>query len=357
MFDAAGHLDDLRSWPTERLVARRRDVVSEQRRLRTEELLLTRVLDERGRIDVTVGADGESAHTVRAKVETARALESLPAIAAVAYAGQLSDDQLSSAVKLADESSDTEWAARAPNVAPADFARLARSRTKPSVEEWRIRQESRSLRMWWDKNRGMLHVRGELPDLLGAKFEATVARITDRMKPPKGQPWLRWEQRAADAAGELCDVWETAEPPAAAKPLLVVHVPKDGPAEVAGIPLPDAVVEGLRATGKVEPLLVDDAGVPVTLGKQTSLLSPKIGRAVMLRDGHCRIPGCEHHHSLQIHHLRPRSWGGSDDPANLAAMRGGWSSPDAHPAWPVGAGRQSAPARRPPPRPPRQTDH
>jgi hypothetical protein len=242
-------------------------------------------------------------------------------VAAAAYAGKLSDEQLSSVVKLADEESDAEWAARAANTAPADLARLARSRTKPPVEEGQQRQAARSLRMWWDTSRGMLQVRGELPDLLGAKFEATINRISDRMKPPKGQPWLRWEQRAADAAGELCDVWETAEPPAAAaKPLLVVQVPKDGPAEVAGIPLPDAVVEGLRASGKVEPVLVDDDGVPVAVGKQTGLLSPKVARAILLRDGHCRIPGCETRHGLQLHHLRPRSWGGTDDPSNLAAV-------------------------------------
>src|SRR3954469_22587387 len=78
MFDAAGHLEELRCWPTPRLQARRQEVVAEQRRLRTEELLLTRVLDERGKVDPTVGADGESARSVRDKLETARRLGSLP---------------------------------------------------------------------------------------------------------------------------------------------------------------------------------------------------------------------------------------------------------------------------------------
>ena len=121
------------------------------------------------------------------------------------------------------------------------------------------------------------------------------------------------------ALGELLDVWETTEAPAAAaKPLLVVHVPKNGPAEVAGIPLPDAVVESLRANARIEPALVDD-GIPVAVGKRTTALSPKIARAVLLRDGHCRIPDCEIDHGLQIHHIRPKSWGGSDDLSNLAA--------------------------------------
>ena len=41
---------------------------------------------------------------------------------------------------------------------------------------------------------------------------------------------------------------------------------------------------------------------------------------MLLRDGHCRIPDCEIDHGLQIHHLRPQSWGGSDDPSDLAAV-------------------------------------
>jgi hypothetical protein len=56
MFDVGQHLDELRSWPTGRLHAQH------------EELL-----DERGQIDTSVGRDGESANTVREKVETARA--------------------------------------------------------------------------------------------------------------------------------------------------------------------------------------------------------------------------------------------------------------------------------------------
>ena len=43
-------------------------------------------------------------------------------------------------------------------------------------------------------------------------------------------------------------------------------------------------------------------------------------RAVLLRDSHCRCGNCEVRYGLQVHHLRPRSWGGSDDPSNLAAV-------------------------------------
>ena len=62
-----------------------------------------RVLDERGRVDPTLGDQGESPRTLRDKLETARRLESLPEIAAVAYEGDLSAEQLSAVTKLADE--------------------------------------------------------------------------------------------------------------------------------------------------------------------------------------------------------------------------------------------------------------
>jgi hypothetical protein len=289
-----------------------------------EDLDVLRVLDERGRIDPTVGLDGESARTVREKVETARALESLPAVAAAAHAGDLSAEQLGAVARLADEDSDAEWARRAPNVAPADLARLARTQVKPSTEDARRRYEARSLRMWWAPDTGMLHLHGQFPDVMGAKLEATIQRLTERAKPTKGKAWASFEHRAADALAVMCDAVDVAErvetPTLAAKPLFMVQFPKDGPAEVAGIPLADAVVEQLRANASIEPMLVDDTGVPVVIGNRTSGLSPKVIRAVLLRDGHCRCENCDLRYGLQIHHLRPRSWGGTDEISNLAAV-------------------------------------
>ena len=65
MFDVADHLDELRCWPTDRLIAHHECLVREQRRLALEDLDVLRVLDERGQIDPTIGRDGESARTVR----------------------------------------------------------------------------------------------------------------------------------------------------------------------------------------------------------------------------------------------------------------------------------------------------
>jgi hypothetical protein len=122
----------------------------------------------------------------------------------------------------------------------------------------------------------------------------------------------------------MCDAVEVAEkvetPQLAPRPLFCVDVPEDGPAEVAGIPLPDAMVERLRAGARLEPVLVDGEGAPVAVGRAASALSAKVARAVLLRDGHCRCGECDLRYGLHVHHLRPRSWGGTDEVSNLAMV-------------------------------------
>src|SRR4051794_38751360 len=146
MFDLSEHLDELRCRPTGWLQARRDALVREQRRLRVEELAVTRVLDERGALDADVAArDGVSERTLRETVETARALEALPSVAAAAHAGALSPEQLAPVTQLADEGSDAEWAARGANVAPTDLARMVRSQRTPTMAELRERRHARAL--------------------------------------------------------------------------------------------------------------------------------------------------------------------------------------------------------------------
>ncbi len=321
MFDAL--VDELSTHSTGWLEARRHEVICAQRELHTEELAIVRVLDTRGRIDPTVGSHGESARVVRDKVETARALEALPEIGRVAFEGGFSDEQLSQVARLADEFSDREWAVRAPNVDPVELARLVRNVEKPSAEDSRARHAARSLRMWWTRDKGFLNVRGQLPDVMGAEFEATITRLTEQMKPAKGQAWAPFEQRAADALLQLCDPPARADEHAPSLALLAglqVAVPLHGPAEIAGIPIADSLLEQLRANASITPVLVDDDGTVVSIGRATPALSPKLRRAVLLRDARCRVPGCGRRRGLEVHHMVPRSWDGSDETSNLAAV-------------------------------------
>jgi hypothetical protein len=325
VFDHDVCLDQFRSWSTDRLTAHRDDLVAAQRRLHLQELDVLRVLDERGRIDVSTGANGESAKVVRDKVETARRLEALPAIAEAAHGGRLSDEQLRSVVQLADERTDREWAGRAPNMDPIELARQARCATKPSPSDQRARHEARGLRMWWTPDRAMLHLHGQLPDVMGQAFESTIYALTEQMRPAKGHAWDTLEHRAADALAALCDRdggdgRDDRTPSLARQPNIQLLVPPSGPAEVAGIPIADSLLEQLRANAMIEPVVIDEQGAPLVVGRRASVLSPKIRRSVLLRDGKCRVPGCGARKGLEVHHLVPRSRGGTDEVANLACV-------------------------------------
>ena len=99
----------------------------------------------------------------------------------------------------------------------------------------------------------MLDGRFSLPDVDGALFERVINQMVDRMKPTKGQPWETRARRGADALMDLVRNYGHVEAPSGPDPYFSVHVPPEGPAEVAGIPLPDEMVEALRASARVEP--------------------------------------------------------------------------------------------------------
>jgi hypothetical protein len=293
--------------------------------------------------------------SVRETVETARALEDLPEVAVAAFEGRLSDEQLGPVARLADASSDAEWARRAPNTAPADLARLARSQVTPTMDEARARRAARELGFWWRTDAGMLDGRFSLPDLDGALVERVFTHMIDQMKPAKGQPWETRARRGADALVQLCRNYADDHAVATPNLVMVVEVPQHGPATIASIPVPDEMVQALRAQAKIEPILVDDHGMPVETGKARAPLSAKTLRAVRVRDAHCRWPGCDRRAGLPVNHLWPVSWGGTDERANLAAVcSGGGTDHHGQLARPVPVVGQPEPAPRLAPRAPRR---
>jgi hypothetical protein len=322
VFDYGDRLHELRCHTTEWLQLRRTELVAEQRRLRVEELAVVAVLDERGAVDDAVAAsDGVSVRAWRDTIETARALEDLPCLAAAAHDGAVSPEQLTPAARLADEDSDAEWAHRAGHTAASDLHKLVRTQRTPTEEEGRERRSRRGVRTWWDDDTGMLRFSGAgLPDVDGALVESVLTHMVDRMKPTKGQRWESRAARTADALVELARNYADVHAVEHPAPLFVVHVPLEGPAEICGIPLPEGMVEKVRAQAKIKVVVDDDSGQELARGKATPSLSPRVRHSVLRRDGHCRWGDCDRRHGLQVHHLWPKSWGGTDEQSNLAGV-------------------------------------
>ena len=322
--DYGALVHELRCHRTERIAAIRAEAVREQRRWRLRELAATRVLDERGALDDSLAqTDGVSVRTVRETVATARALEDLPAIAAVAADGRLSGAQLTEVVKVAAPGDEHVWATEAPAWSPADLAQRAREQHAPTLEEAEARRAARELRWWWNRRTGMLDGRFSLPDIDGALVETVLVELVERMRPTEGRPWDSREHRGADALVELCRIARDHDPHAQTigyRAHFLVHVPAEGPAQVGGVPLPDAMVARRTAVRRRRWWSPARAGPRPAAGRVESALSEKTKRVVRQRDGHCRWPGCDRRHGVQVHHLWPASWGGPDTIANLATV-------------------------------------
>jgi hypothetical protein len=87
--------------------------------------------------------------------------------------------------------------------------------------------------------------------------------------------------------------------------------PGDGPGEAPA----QSAAAAAPTAGATPPARV----VPITRARQT--IPPAVRRAVLARDRHrCRVPGCTHATFLDVHHIVPRSEGGSNDPLNLIGI-------------------------------------
>ena len=319
-------LFELRCWDTDRLRAERERVIVERRKLRTRELALTRVLDERDAFAKDQAArDGETEAQSQRKRETAKKLEHLPNLGNAAMNGELSDEQLEPAADLADEDSDEEITERAKSASPLELQRMARDRRRAAREGSVKRRNRRSLRKWRDDD-GFLCGRFELPmEHGGAIVEKFFDLVTENMRPQTGEAWEPLDRRQADVLIGLCQMEAGADDSAehatvGARVDFHVDIRLDGEATMCGVPLPDEWVEAARANARLHLRVVDDNGNVIAEDRARTFVSQKRRRAIVRRDGRCRWPGCNRRLRLQVHHLHPSSWGGTDDTSNLAAV-------------------------------------
>ena len=68
------------------------------------------------------------------------------------------------------------------------------------------------------------------------------------------------------------------------------------------------------------PVLENRFGEPLSIGRKTRSIPPAIRRALQLRDGGCRFPGCTHTRFVDGHHIRHWADGGETSLENLVLL-------------------------------------
>jgi hypothetical protein len=312
-------VDDFRCHPTEWLREERARVVVEQRRLRLQEVAITKVLDERDARDPMPDAS-VPASTQKAIIEVARALESTPALADAAVAGALSFEQLEPLTRLATSQTDAEWAQRGKNLSPFDLQKLARRTRTLTAEDSRARCEARELRTWREPELGMVAGRFRIPELDGILVERVFEHMAEQLRPARGDAWDSLAHRKADALVELCTSYADVEPTGKFRHTIVTHVRADGTADCDGLEITPATIAAAQPAAKIKTRREDAHGVETSTTPARTALPAAIERHVKDRDPHCRVPGCTITRRLQPHHLVPCCRGGWDGIDNLAMV-------------------------------------
>jgi uncharacterized protein DUF222/HNH endonuclease len=274
---------------------------------------------------------------------TARALKHMPETAAALAAGDVGV----SAVRILVEARSTnreEFASAETLLVNAAKALPARE-LQQAVAHWRqivdSRDALRESERHWNRRHlhvspsmfGMVRIDGDLDPETGQTVIAALQAVLDvearTIDPDDGRTA---PQRRADAMGVVCRWWlDRSDRPVVAGELPHVTVLVDVPAlqgdpggraefpdagaihpEIARVWACDASVGRVVMKGRTEPLDV---------GRRTSVVPPAMRRAVVVRDRHCRFPGCDRPVSwCDCHHIVHWADGGPTAVGNLILL-------------------------------------
>jgi Domain of unknown function (DUF222)/HNH endonuclease len=139
-------------------------------------------------------------------------------------------------------------------------------------------------------------------------------------------------QRRVDALGEICRQWlNVADRPIVGgeRPHVTVTVSLEAlqasrgePGEMDHVgPVPAEMARRLSCDAAVRRVVLAPSSEPLDIGRKTAVIPAGMRRAVIVRDRHCRFPGCDRPHSwCDVHHVVHWADGGATALSNLVLL-------------------------------------
>ena len=284
---------------------------------------------------------GLSRREAAGQVKTAQRLQALPDVQRAVESGRVSFANARVLADTSDKTSpeavteDSGLLAKASSLPPDQFAREASrwsaQRKADSTEtDWQRLRRRRWLRIW-DGDDGMVHLRGELDPVAGAKLrnrlheQAEALRRGDRKHAEAEE--RGHDQRMADALEALTadgtGDGSNRRTGRRADISIVQHLSADGTrdfAEIAGgAVIPQSVLEEHMCNARVAGVVFSDKGVPLWHGHTKTIATEAQFRALIAKYGGCA--GCGAPPLLcQAHHIRPVARGGATDITNMIPL-------------------------------------
>lgn len=178
---------------------------------------------------------------------------------------------------------------------------------------------------------GMVRVDGTLDPETGETLLTALGAVLDA-DAHSGTPDSRSAaQRRADALGEICRQWlDRSDRPTVGgeRPHVSVTVGLDVLKGARGTAEPDhagpvsaSVAERLACDASVTRVVLSAASEPLDVGRRTPVVSVAMRRALVIRDRHCRFPGCDRPPAFcDAHHVVHWAKGGPTSMANLILL-------------------------------------
>jgi hypothetical protein len=278
----------------------------------------------------------------REHVRVARSLEQMAHARAAFEAGDVS----LSGVRLLATAHDVEPEAFAH--AEAELVEAARIHSVPDLQRvvalWRQTVEQEQAAGGEDELRqrrrlhasvtlmGSVRVDGDLDPETGETLLSALRAVLDTQARSRSEEDTRTPaQRRADALGEICRQWlDDSDRPSVAgeRPHLTVTVPAEalhgnvgtGKLDHVG-PVGSDVARRLACDASVMRVVLSGRSEPLDVGRRTPVVSAAVRRAVIVRDRHCRFPGCDRPQAwCDAHHVVHWTDGGPTSLANLLLL-------------------------------------
>jgi uncharacterized protein DUF222/HNH endonuclease len=179
---------------------------------------------------------------------------------------------------------------------------------------------------------GMVRVDGNLDPETGETLLTALRAVTDaEARGAEGTDFRTPSQRRADALGEICRRWlDCAERPTVAgeRPHVTVTMELDalegrgGRSELdhSG-PITHQTARRVACDASISRVITRGRSEPLDVGRRTPVVSAPMRRAVVVRDGRCRFPGCDRPHRwCDAHHVLHWADGGPTALNNLILL-------------------------------------
>ncbi|NNC75175.1 MAG: DUF222 domain-containing protein [Acidimicrobiia bacterium] len=327
------NIDGLRLTSREDLVAAVKKAERAISQLRARQLVLLRELSRRswpseGTDTARLARDLDVSHrTADALLETARRTPELSPQMSELASGDATFDRAHALAELFMAGGREIELAEAKDKDIAGIRRLAARCRRIRRRDERQAHQERHVRSWLslDETAGFVNAQ------LGAVEWHTVTTALDRRADEIPRSTGSREQRRADALVAIAHDWLSGHLNDASSGGALVSVTVDattagatdaeaGVRVTAGPRIGPDTLDAIVCEGAVEVLIDRDSGMPLAVGPTGRVVPPKVRRTVLTRDQGCTIGHCNSRYRLEVHHIVPRSRGGTHDLENLTTL-------------------------------------